>query len=188
MKRLYLLATLTTLVPLSNIFAVDPSPKTPSKMTIQSVYTKLDRGSCTKEIDHTDPNDTPFLRCPGVAGYTLILRLVDSGRESIEVVDPAQQMFPLNYQEVVTRHMFSTGDKAEWRMATIQGKETPIALIVRLHVHGSGKNPEKVTRIYHTVAKITATEACVTDRVLTEAAARTAADTAAKRPCLPSLQ
>jgi hypothetical protein len=52
------------------------------KAAIQSVYTDIDAPSCKKDIDRTDPNETPYLACPGVAGYALIVCRVDAGRES----------------------------------------------------------------------------------------------------------
>ena len=158
------------------------------KAATRSVYTELRGKSCTKTADPSDPNDTPYLVCAGASGYALILRRVDAGRVSIDVVDPQQRAFPLDYQEVVTRHMFSLGSKAEWRVATIDGKNVPIAVIVAVLAHESDSGPSKVTNTYFAVAKITAESACVTDRIAGAAgrtAARNAADTAQGRNCLP---
>lgn len=161
-----------------------------SKAAIESVYTDLGAGSCTKGIDRTDPNETPYLACPGVAGYTLIVRRVDAGRQSIDVVDAAQRVLPLRYQEFVTRHMSTLGEKAEWRVETKDGKQVPIALIVGVQAREDDADPEKVTRTYRAVAKIAPDEACVTDR-FTEGAqpeteVRGAADSARERPCTPA--
>lgn len=160
------------------------------KPTLESVYTDLRDGACVKEIDKTDPNETPYLRCPGAAGYSLIVRLVDSGRESIEVVDAANRIHALNFHEFVTRSMSNLEGKAEWRVETRDGKQTPIALIARVQAREDSGDPEKVTQSYLAVAKITADEVCVTDRIaesgeqLTEA--RHAADSAGTRPCAPA--
>lgn len=166
------------------------APAAPSKAAeIQSVYTELSGESCKKVPDKTDPNETPYLLCPGVAGYTLIVRRVDAGRKSIDVVDAGSRAHPLNYQEVVTRHMFTLDDKAEWRVAMKDGKQIPIALMVPVRAREDNKNPEKVTRSYVAVAKIAPNEVCVTDRVpegtKSDAELRSAADSAQERPCAP---
>jgi len=156
---------------------------------IQSVYTGIDAGSCKKEVDKNDPNETPYLVCPGIAGYALIVRRVDAGRQSIDVVDAAQRVLPLNYQEFVTRHMSNLDGKAEWRVATKDGKEVPIALIVRVQAREDNRNPEKVTRSYIAVAKIAPNAVCVTDRIpedtQSQAQVRSAADSARERQCAP---
>ncbi len=162
---------------------------TGTKAAIESVRTDLSAGSCAKEIDKNDPNETPYLSCPGVADYTLILRRVDAGRQSIDVVDPAKRVLPLNYQEFVTRHMSTLDGMVEWRVATKDGQPVPIALIVGVHAREDNDQPEKVTHSYITVAKITPNETCVTDRIVegtqSEAEVRSRADSAQERPCAP---
>jgi hypothetical protein len=158
---------------------------------VQSLYTSLNAGSCTKAIDESDPNDTPYLVCPGVAGYLLQIRQVESGRLSINVVNPAKQQFPLDYQDVVTRSMSSLDDKAEWRVRNENGKPVPLALIVRVMARENQGDPEKITNIYLAVAKIAADGACVTERIgegskpATEVGAL--ADSSASRPCASQL-
>jgi hypothetical protein len=165
----------------------DPAAR--PQAAIESIATDLSAAACRVEIDKNDPNDTPYLLCHGVAGYALIVRSVDAGRQSIDVVDSAQRVLPLNYQEFITRHMSNLDGKAEWRVATKDGKQIPIALIVRVHAREDNDNPEKVTRSYLAVAKITPNETCVTDRIpegaQSEADARRAADSAQARTCAP---
>jgi len=160
-----------------------------SKGTIESIHTDLGAGSCGKEIDKSDPNETPYLVCPGVGGYTLIVRRVDAGRQSIDVVDSAEHVLPLDYDEVVTRHMMTLDGKAEWRVVATDGKQVPIALIVRVQNREDDDNPERVTRSYLAVAKITPSEACVTETfpegAQSEAEVRNAADSAQARQCAP---
>lgn len=155
-----------------------------------SVYSDIRGGACVQEIDKSDPNETPFLRCPGPAGYSLIVRQVDSGRESIEVVDPVGRVHALNYQEVVTRSMSNLEGKAEWRVGVKDGKRTPTALIVRVQAREDNDDPEKVTHTYLAVAKITAEEVCVTDRIdaagQQPAETQRLADSAQARPCAPA--
>ncbi|WP_321477981.1 hypothetical protein [uncultured Paludibaculum sp.] len=182
------------LVALSPLFLFGCSRKTddgapPSGAAIRSVYTSLTPESCRKEIDRNDPNETPYLVCPGASGYALIVRRVDAGRQSIDVVDPAQHVLPLNYQEFVTRHMSNLDGQAEWRVATRDGKEIPIALIVRVQAREDNENPEKVTHSYVAIAKIAPNAACVTDRVTGNtqslAEVHSTADTAQERQCAP---
>lgn len=158
---------------------------------MQSMHTQLDPGSCKREIDKSDPNETPYFACPGVAGYTLNVRRVESGRRSIEIVDPSRRAFPLDYQEFVTRHMFTLGDKAEWRVAMQDGKQVPVALIVRVRAHEDENDPERETGTYLAVAKITPDQACVIAAIREgtrpEAEVQTAADKARDSACMPSL-
>jgi hypothetical protein len=156
-----------------------------------SVVTDLSPASCRKEIDRSDPNETPYLLCPGVGGYSLIVRRVDSGRESVEVVDPAGRPFRLDYQEFVTRHMCTLGTRAEWRVRQKGGGQAPVALIVRVQAREDAGDPEKVTRSYFAVAKITPDQVCVTRSIpegaQTETAVREAADSAPQSKCAPPL-
>lgn len=167
----------------------DGDPAQRSKTAVESIQTRLDDPSCKKEIDRSDPNETPYFVCPGVGGYGLIVRRVDSGRESIEVVDPGKRVSRLNYQEVITRHMNSLGEQVEWRVQIKDGRQVPIALIVRVHAREDKDNPAKVTQTYAAVAKITPSETCVTDRIAegaqADAEVRSKADTARERQCAP---
>jgi hypothetical protein len=169
---------------------MDDDPTVRSKAAIESIYMDLGAASCRKEIDKNDPNETPYQVCPGVSGYALILRRVDAGRQSIDVVDSAQRVFPLDFHEFVTRHMSALDGKAEWRVATKERKQVPIALIARVQAREDNDNPEKVTRSYFVVAKITPNEVCVTDRIIegvqSEATVRIAADSAQERQCAPA--
>lgn len=164
---------------------------TKSKTTIASVYTELTSQSCRKEVDKDDPNETPYLVCSGVEGYALAVRRVDAGRRSIDVIAPSAQIHPLNYQDVVTRHMFTLGQKAEWRVSKSDHKRAPIALIVRVQAREDNDNPDRVTHTYITVTKVTPHEVCVTDTILagtrTESVVRSIADSARERPCVSQL-
>jgi len=86
----------------------------------------------------------------------------------------------------VSKGAFATlGQKAEWRVANRNGKDVPIALIVRLEVQAGGTVKGGS---YLTVSKITGQGICVTDRIDPAAdaneKARAAADASANRPCL----
>ena len=154
---------------------------------LHSAWTDLSPRACQQIVEPGDPNETPHLRCPGTAGYALIVRRTEAGRESVDVVDPKGRAFPLHFQETVTRFMCNVEGRAEWRMA----EREPVGLIVRVQTREDVENPEKVTRTLLTVAKITSEGACVT-RVLTEGdqpieEARREADRARSKPCAPAL-
>ena len=152
----------------------------------KSVYTQLSGDLCKQEIDRSDPNEIPYMVCPGAAGYALIVRRVGSGRRSIDVIDTAGRRHPLNY-ELLTPHMFSLGERAEWRVTTKDGQQIPVALIVRIDERKSIDQPAKITGSYFAVAKITPTGACVIDRIAksstTEAVLRAIADAGQAREC-----
>lgn len=159
---------------------------------IESVSSSLAPVSCTKETDPSDPDGTNYLACPGTAGYRLIVRRVDAGRRSIDVVDVSGKATPLNYQEFVTRYMCTLGEKAEWRVTKdSNGKDVPIALIVPVLAHEDNETPEKVTRTYLAVAKITSRETCVTATIPAaskpEAEVLRVADNARGSACAPPL-
>lgn len=152
----------------------------------KSVYTPLSGVGCEQETDRSDPNEIPYLVCPGAAGYALIVRRVGSGRKSIDVVDAAGGRIPLNY-ELLTRHMFSLGQRAEWRVTAKDGQQIPLALIVRIDERQSIDQPARITRSYFAVAKLTPASACVIDRIptgsMTHAALREIADAGQARDC-----
>ena len=156
-----------------------------------SIYTTLHWSSC-KKIPDQSHTDVPFyILCPGVADYRLQIRLVESGRLSINVVNPAKRVFPLHYDDFITRRMDALDDKAEWRVHREGEKVVPVALIVRIFAHEDLENPEKVTRIYWAVAKIGSQTVCVTDRIRegskTAAEVRALADSAGERSCAAPL-
>ncbi len=159
-----------------------------SKDGVESVYTDLGQGNCEKHIDLDDPNESTYQLCPGVLGYSVIVRHVDSGRLSIDIRTPENGTYPLDYQEFVTRHMLHLSNRAEWRVSMNDGNNIPIALIVPVHAHENIEEPEQVSTSYLAVAKITPTEVCITDSIvkdsLGQAGVRRVADSARSRPCL----
>ncbi len=158
---------------------------------MESVYTSLNVTSCHKAVDEGSPDETPYLSCPGVAGYALNVRSVEAGRLSIDLVDAAHHQSPLNFQDVVTRSMCSLDDKVEWRVTRQSGEPRPRALIVGVHAREDQDDPAKITSTYFAIAKITAASVCVTDRILrgtkSEAEVRALADSSRNRPCAPEL-
>jgi hypothetical protein len=150
----------------------------------QSVYTSLEEKQCRVIKSATEGDDGYEGRCRGTAGYTLLLSEGDL-RQNITVVTPQGTKHSLDLWDVISGGFSSVGPKAEWRMSN----RKPVALIIRYNASEDPEQPNKLTS-YLAVAKITASEICVTDKILpgagANADARRAADAAATKPCLKS--
>src|SRR5215510_6770442 len=154
--------------------------------TNRSVYTSLGQKQCRVIKSAKTENDDFSARCPGTAGYKLILSEGDL-RQNITVVTPKGAEHSLELWSVVSGGFSAVGPKAEWRLATQNGKPAPVALIIRYNASEDAESPNKNTS-YLAVAKITATEICVTDKISpgpkANEDARRAADSATTKPCL----
>jgi hypothetical protein len=155
----------------------------------QSIYTNLDGRQC--RTLESNPNEAGYYlgRCPGVAGYKLLVEEGDI-RQNITIVTPRGQKHSLDLWSVVGSSFSFVGKKAEWRVQRRGRKVVPVALIVRYNL----SNPEDSSKgtSYLTVSKITANKICVTHKIPPGAnaneEARRAADNAADQPCLESGQ
>ncbi len=150
----------------------------------ESAFTELRGGACREEVDRADPNETKYWACPGTGGYSLRVRQVEAGRQSVDVVDAAGKVMPLGFQDKVTRGMNSLGDKAEWRV--VGGK--PVGMMVKVEAREDLGDPEKVTRVIWAVAKVGSEGACVTELATEEEAGRRGADAAGGKACLGDLK
>lgn len=165
--------------------AGDSAPASDTSSAIRSVYTSLAEKDCrVTETDDEVGGSTS--RCPGTAGYALMVHDYDA-RMSVDVVPPRGRALPLRYSAVITSNFSALGPRAEWRMRGA----TPIALIVRVNANEDPAVPERTTS-YLAVAKIASGTACVTDRIAptvpnANLAAQQAADRSAARPCLRDL-
>lgn len=152
-----------------------------SAAPITSVYSSLSGCRTVKT-----GRDWSVQACRGVGGYNLQLEY-DDARESITVFGPDRKAHPLNLWQVVSTGFSSVGQRAEWRVTTQNGKQVPIALIVRFNASENPEDSRKVTS-YLVVAKITPQKICVTDKIGPSATAneeaRKAADASANKPCL----
>jgi hypothetical protein len=150
-----------------------------------SMYTDLVGSACRTE-KQDDETGASVERCPGLAGYSLMVHR-DDDRVSVTVVDPDAKPHPLDYWNVITRGFSHTGKKAEWRVLKQGDSVKPVALIVRVEAR-EGDPPK--TRSYLAVAKITSEEVCVTRKiepaVTANEMARRAADVAANERCITS--
>lgn len=156
----------------------------------QSVYTNLEAKFCrTIKSDSSETGDYQG-RCPGVAGYALLVSEGDL-RQNITVITPQRKQHSLDLWSVVSSAFSSLGPKAEWRMGKVKTKSIPVALIVRYNASENPDNPNKTTS-YLVVTKITPTEICVTDRIspgpTANEDARRLADESATKPCLKAAQ
>jgi hypothetical protein len=104
-------------------------------------------------------------------------------RQNLVVITPKGEEHSLELWSVVSSGFSTVGPKVEWRLA----KATPVALIIRYNASEDAESPNKLTS-YLAVAKITATEICVTDKISSgpkaNEDARRAADAATSKPCL----
>ena len=152
----------------------------------RSVYTPLGDKQC-RQIKSAEAGDDGYeARCRGTGGYSLLLSEGDL-RQNITVITPQGKQHSLDLWSVVSGGFSSVGPKAEWRMALQNRKLVPVALILRYNANEDPESSTKVTS-YLAVAKITATEVCVTDKISpgpnANEDARRAADAASTKPCL----
>ena len=166
------------------------SAATTMAQTNSSVYTPLAEKQC-KTIKGPDPQTNDYEgHCKGVAGYKLIVTEGDL-RQNVTVVTPKGAKHSLELWDVISGGFSSVGAKAEWRMANQNGKRTPVALIIRYNANDDPESPNKQSS-YLAVTKITATEICVTDKIMpgpnANEDARRAADASANKPCLKKQQ
>jgi hypothetical protein len=162
-------------------FAITTHAQTPT-----SAYTNIEAKFC-KTLKLTSSEGSEYQgRCPGIAGYTLLVTEGDL-RQNITVVTPKNTKHSLELWSVVSSAFSSLGPKAEWRVKKVKSKTTPIALIVRYNASEDPEKPEKTTS-YLAVIKIAGAEICVTDKVLPGAnanvEARRLADESSSKPCL----
>lgn len=160
-----------------------PGSAAPEK-PLKSLYTDLAEDRCRTLELNEEEGPYSVQRCPGAAGYHLLV-LDDDSRMSVTVVDPAGKEHPLDLWTLVSPNFSSLGKVAEWRMARRSGTEVPLALIVRF----SATDPEtsKVTS-YLAVAKIADDGICLVEAIPpgpdANQKAQEVADGAQKKPCL----
>ncbi len=152
----------------------------------RSVYTPIGDKHC-RTLKSAEAGDDGFeARCRGTAGYSLILSEGDL-RQNLTVITPKGAEHSLELWSVVSSGFSSVGPKVEWRLTTRNGKAVPVALIIRYNANEDAEAPNKLMS-YLAVAKITATEICVTERISpgpkANEDARRAADAATSKPCL----
>jgi len=152
-----------------------------------TMYTELYGSSC-KTIEYDKASGARTRRCPGVAGYRLLVHEVNA-QSSIDIVTPAGAVYPLEYWEVVTPGLSRVGRKAQWRVEKHGAKVVPVALLVRLDTSNPlAEGPRIAPGSIITAARIEHDGACVVYQGnaglrTAEAAARSAAE-GRRRKCL----
>jgi hypothetical protein len=160
------------------------SSKALSQQHLTSVYT--DFAKCRTLQEPTDTNLTLLRRCPGVAGFKLLLQWDDDALTAT-MVTPKGRKFDLGINELFTQSKpyADLKAKAEWRVKRERGIVVPVALILRVEPMNDMSTND---RPFLAVAKITKDAICMTDKIATGAkeneAARQAADIASTKPCL----
>lgn len=155
-----------------------------------SRYSAIDSASCAT-ISRDGETGDYSMRCPGVAGYKLIV-VVSDDRASLTIETPSKQTLPLNFWDIVTPTFSTLGEKVEWRLAGKPGKQKPNALIVRVNTVDQTDvvHPKPIS--FLTVAQFNGHSACLTARIPAEQTdahkrARKVAD-AAGQACLPPIK
>lgn len=151
-----------------------------------SAYSSVEEKRC-RTIKSTDEEGGSYEgSCRGVAGYNLIVEEGDL-RTNVKVVAPGGATHSLDLWSVVSSGFSSLGPRVEWRLVKRGKTVVPVAIIVRYNANENPENPDKITS-YLAVAKITASEVCVTSKIPPGAKAnedaRRAADVAESQPCL----
>ena len=125
-----------------------------------SLYTDLYGKSC-KVIETDKGSGATTRRCAGVGGFSLLVHEANA-QTSIDIVTPAQKVYPLEYWEVVTPGLASVGRKAEWRVELRNGRAVPTALLVRLDTASeAARGPRIKEGGIITAARIETDGACV---------------------------
>lgn len=150
--------------------------------SVKSVYSQLDIGSCGPV--RTKSEISSEWTCAGIQGYKLTVHS-DDDRDSATVITPDGKQYPLDFSKTISKGAFaSLGQKAEWRVLNKDGKDVPIALIIRVDVEAADS---KKRTSYLAVSKITGQRICVTDRiegVRADERVLEVADASASKPCL----
>lgn len=156
-REMYMRALLATLIYAA---AVSATYSAIAATNATSLYSNIRGKACTKHID--DKSTRAYtLNCPGVYGFRLHI-MEDDQRSSVDVITPDNRSLPLDYWDTVTQGFSSLGNNAEWRIATVDGKAIPIAVIVRVIAldQTDPQHPKRVPLL--AVAKIHRNAACVT--------------------------
>ena len=155
--------------------------------TLLSVYSDTRETAC-KTIKVDEEAGYSKQSCAGTQGYSLLVEDANA-RISVTVVGPDKREFAIDMGDKAGTGFTTLGPKAEWRVRRRDGKDAPIALIVRINetrpAKGSGPDPV-ISRL--AVAKITADAVCLTAIIAPgkgqNERAREAAAVAPASPCL----
>jgi len=126
-------------------------------------YTPTTGRGCTTISSNHETGDT-VKRCRGVAGFALLVFNSDD-RASISLVTKNNATIPLDFWDVVTPTFSTLGQKVEWQMASVDGKKTPVALVVRVHTVDQTNVEAPRPLSFLVVAEIRSDKACVIGKI-----------------------
>ena len=98
----------------------------------KSQFTFTSGTKCASVSRDRETGDT-VKRCPGIGGFSLLI-LNSDDRASISVITPDKTTVPLNFWDVVTPTFSTLGPRIEWQMASVQGKQKPVAIVARISI------------------------------------------------------
>lgn len=128
-----------------------------------SIYTAA-KGHTCKLISQDRETGDRITRCPGVAGYSLLL-LESDDRASITVQDSEGGAIPLNFWDIVSPTLSSLGDRIEWRMEEGRAGRKPHAFIVRLYSVDQSDVAKPKPKEFLVTARLKDGQACVTGAI-----------------------
>lgn len=148
-------------------------------------------GKTCKTTSHNKETGDTEKRCPGPAGYSLVV-IESDDRASISLVTAKEKTLPLNFWDIVTPTFSTLGPKVEWRLMSNNGAVTPVAIIARVNTVDQADVAAPKPRSFLVVARIHNETACVTAKVSASERnanelARSIADTP-DRACLPPIK
>lgn len=125
-----------------------------------SLYTDLYGKQC-KLVASDKGSGSTTRQCKGVGGYSLLVHETNA-RSSVDIVTPGQQIYPLEYWEVVAPGPSYVGRKAEWRVERAGKRLVPTGLLVRLNAADPAtQGPRHAPGALITAARIAHDGACV---------------------------
>ncbi len=152
-------------------------------------YTSITGRTCVTTSSNQETGDT-ITRCPGVAGYSLLIINSDD-RASISIVTDDRRTLPLDFWDVVTPTFSTLGPKVEWQVESMHGEKKPVAIIVRVHTVDQTDVEAPRSLSFLVVAAIRNGTACVIGKIpAAQAAANESARALAKdrsSQCLPQI-
>lgn len=158
-----------------------------SKPDNSSVVTSLADKTCIN-MPIEEEIEGSALACPGINGYKLNL-YDENMRQTINVISPTGQEYPLKLWHVITRHFSSIDKTVEWRVTRLNDSSQPVAVIIRMNAQiqkDINVPPEK--KSWLAVVKLGQKEICVTAKIPVSSVAinkaRTEADNSKSKPCL----
>lgn len=178
------------LFPLSLVAALMAAPGQSHGATTTTQYTPTKGKTCVTVSTQRETGDT-VKRCPGIAGYSLLI--IDSDdRASISIVTDKKTTLPLDFWEIVTPTFSTLGPQVAWKLESIRGRSKPVAMVVRVNTVDQADVAAPRPISFIVVARIGIDTACVIGKIPAERAnaeqAAQALVNARDQECLPQIR